>query len=286
MTDREALRTAARDVCGRLIPPPIGIRLRPAIILRNSYTKGWRVELAGMGAGKPRLELWFDRWADPRKRRFWYGFYSRQPSKLKAITKRLPSYLQPKHSFTDEDVENVDRYNSVLRQPLRAREYGTPFDEKYKDGTFFYGKFDPASPDKLKSIDLIVHRAAAFFRDVLEHQRQQRNINGSDEEVYPRENRKVVRLHLVRERSSALATECKIRDRYRCQVCGKTFEEVYGDIGKGFAEAHHIVPLHRLGKTVESFPKDLITVCSNCHRMLHKMPSKSGDIQKLKRLIK
>jgi predicted HNH restriction endonuclease len=108
----------------------------------------------------------------------------------------------------------------------------------------------------------------------------------SEEEVYPRtENRQMVRRHLTRERSIAVATECKIRDGYRCRVCSMTFTEVYGKIGHGFAEAHHIVPLHQLPTLVRSTPEDLVTVCSNCHRMLHKMSGKKEDIVVLQRFM-
>src|SRR5690349_4778390 len=104
MNDREAIRSVAKNVYEQLIPPPKGIRLRPNLTLRDSYTKGWRVELAGMGAGEPRLELWFCHWADPNKRRFWYGFYATHPSKLEAIINKLPDYLQSKRSFTNADM--------------------------------------------------------------------------------------------------------------------------------------------------------------------------------------
>lgn len=54
-----------------------------------------------------------------------------------------------------------------------------------------------------------------------------------------------------------------------CDVCGFSFVETYGDIGDGFIEAHHLVPLsqQRGERTVRA--ADLALVCSNCHRMLH-----------------
>lgn len=56
-----------------------------------------------------------------------------------------------------------------------------------------------------------------------------------------------------------------------CAVCGFDFEKVYGDIGKGFVEVHHIVPVHeRDGEYVVDPVKDLRPLCSNCHSMIHR----------------
>ena len=48
------------------------------------------------------------------------------------------------------------------------------------------------------------------------------------------------------------------------------FQIVYGDLGKGFIEAHHRTPLSELKGEKTTKLDDLALVCSNCHRMLHK----------------
>lgn len=224
----------------------------------------------------------------PIAQRRWYGFYSRNPSQIQALTRALPSHLRPKHTFTDKDIANTNHYNSAIKTPLKKRDFGAIFRELYKkDGTAFLGKFDFTAPNTPKRVAEIAVCATAFFRDVLDHQSPRRSSgNSNDEEVYPRIERKVVRQHLSRERNRSLAEFCKRRDKYKCRVCGITFEEVYGPIGQGFAEAHHVIPLHRLAKTVKTLPQQLITVCSNCHRMLHRMRGQSGDVQDLKRRMK
>lgn len=57
----------------------------------------------------------------------------------------------------------------------------------------------------------------------------------------------------------------------KCAICGFDFESVYGERGKGFIEVHHIVPLYENQNEISVDPeKDLICVCSNCHRMFHR----------------
>lgn len=58
---------------------------------------------------------------------------------------------------------------------------------------------------------------------------------------------------------------------YKCAVCGFDFEKAYGDLGKGFIEVHHIKPLSSVGTETAIDPKkDLVSLCSNCHRMIHR----------------
>lgn len=72
------------------------------------------------------------------------------------------------------------------------------------------------------------------------------------------------------ERSKAGRKACLEHYGAECQVCGLRFEERYGEIGEGFIEVHHEVPLSETEGDVEVDPiEDLKPVCPNCHAMLH-----------------
>ena len=165
-----------------------------------------------------------------------------------------------------------------------------PIYEEYEESGndySYYGVYDSALPENVDSILGIVVRATRFFENVIMNQQPAASSQEKEhEEDYAHiENRQVVRQHLAREQSRPLAAQCHRRDNYRCQVCEMTFREVYGDIGKSFAQTHHIVPLKRLTDTVESSLSDLVTVCSNCHRMLHRLDGEEGDMAKLRRML-
>jgi predicted HNH restriction endonuclease len=129
-------------------------------------------------------------------------------------------------------------------------------------------------------------RAADFF-DSVARAMPHTKPEAEDREVYPQcEDRKLVAAHLQRERSRLLSRACKERDDYQCQVCGFRFVEFYGKWGEGFAEAHHLVPLRQLKGKVKTRIEDLATVCANCHRMLHRMAGKRGDVAKLKHIVR
>lgn len=73
---------------------------------------------------------------------------------------------------------------------------------------------------------------------------------------------------------------------YNCQVCGFNFESTYGELGKEYIEVHHIVPLSTLDEEMNIDPtRDLVTVCSNCHRMIHRNKTNTLTINELKKLI-
>ena len=151
----------------------------------------------------------------------------------------------------------------------------------------YYGIYDlTVRSDGNEVNPKLVARAASFFESVARTLPKAKQEN-EEREVYPQiENRKIVTSHLQRERSSYLATERKIHDDYKCQVCGLRFENVYGELGEAFAEAHHRVPLHRLNGKVKTRMEDLATVCSNCHRMLHKMEGKRNDVETLRIIVR
>ena len=83
------------------------------------------------------------------------------------------------------------------------------------------------------------------------------------------------RLHTYHERSSGLVKEAKKRwcredPLLRCQVCGFSFVEAYGEAGDGFIEAHHAMPISQLTGRAEHVVEDLEPVCANCHRLIHR----------------
>lgn len=56
-----------------------------------------------------------------------------------------------------------------------------------------------------------------------------------------------------------------------CNACGFNFEKQYGTRGTNYIEVHHVKPISTFENEQNVNPKtDLITVCSNCHRMIHR----------------
>jgi 5-methylcytosine-specific restriction protein A len=82
------------------------------------------------------------------------------------------------------------------------------------------------------------------------------------------------RWHRRAERSRSLAIAAKSFHGTVCQVkaCNKDLSTIYGDLAKGYIEAHHLTPFSSLkGRPTELNPQtDFAVVCPDCHRMLHR----------------
>lgn len=261
------------------------LRVRSPKRAGNSNTDGWSAVVGDLGKSGPTLEIWFDRFSGYPDRKLFACIRSKERAPLLAITRRVSRKLWPVRVVNLSDTEGGQFL--FLKQRLARSEFNAPVLEKYADGLTFYGIYDPTRLSDARVSPYFVNRAVAFFEDVA---RSLPSAKADDEanEVYPQvENRKRVVSHLQRERSRLLALERKQRDDYRCQVCGFCFERKYGrKLGHAFAEAHHVVPLSRLREGVRTRLEDLLTVCSNCHRMLHRMKGERGDIARLKASIR
>ena len=98
-------------------------------------------------------------------------------------------------------------------------------------------------------------------------------------------NRKL-KLHQTLERDKRFINQLK-REYFTsnpampCQICGFSYSQRYGELGVGYIEAHHKIPLSDLDEATKTKKEDIIFVCANCHRMLHrKVPVISdGDLR-------
>jgi hypothetical protein len=111
------------------------------------------------------------------------------------------------------------------------------------------------------------------------------------EDLRPRaEGDRVLRTHLRVERSSALRAAAlrfwtSRHQRLRCEACGFDFERAYGARGAGFIEFHHVVPLGGKKGKRKRTARDLVPLCANCHRIVHRQ-SPILDLAALRRLLR
>jgi predicted HNH restriction endonuclease len=90
------------------------------------------------------------------------------------------------------------------------------------------------------------------------------------------EGKPVTQTRVLRQRNQKLVQDVKARylaehGQLACEVCGLDFEQVYGEIGSGYIEAHHPEPMAEL-EYEQTFTQldDIALLCANCHRMIHR----------------
>lgn len=96
----------------------------------------------------------------------------------------------------------------------------------------------------------------------------------SEEDEFP-EGKVLYRLHRTHERNPQLVKQAKARAMRQhgslaCTVCDFDFFKTYGPVGENFIECHHTVPVSELEDGAVTKIIDVVLVCSNCHRMLHR----------------
>ncbi len=77
-----------------------------------------------------------------------------------------------------------------------------------------------------------------------------------------------------------------INGRIKCSACCFDYEDFFGEHGKGFIEIHHQKPIFMFDesefvRTIEVALLNVVPVCSNCHRMVHryKRPLMIGEVK-------
>lgn len=72
-----------------------------------------------------------------------------------------------------------------------------------------------------------------------------------------------------------------------CDVCEFDFAEAYGERGDGYIEIHHRKPIFTYeqddaAQTIQDALENLVPVCANCHRMLHRRRDDIWTVERLK----
>lgn len=97
-----------------------------------------------------------------------------------------------------------------------------------------------------------------------------------DDEYF--EGKEAFRLHRYIERNQKLVKDAKKlfakkhKGKLFCEICEFDFNKTYGERGEGFIEAHHTKPISEMKENGITKIEDMIMLCSNCHRMIHKNP--------------
>ena len=172
-----------------------------------------------------------------------------------------------------------------MKEPLAEKLYQRPFAELYdRRGSWsFYGIYLRHAPAiRTRPPKQLVSFATRFFGAI---SRSAVAAISNADVAYPEAKRTKVRRHLTRERSGRLAQLAKLRDEFTCQVCHINFSDLYGKLGQGYAEAHHRLPIASPQAEDMTRAEHLVTVCCNCHKMLHRLPANRDGIAALQKLF-
>ncbi len=263
------------------------VRVRAKATAYKSDTFGFYVAVASLRRDRgAAFEVWLDLFPNVGRPILSVCYDSTSLERVKAIARANDTRRLDRPTLAIRDLGRPTPGGQVLARALPTRLLTVPIIEAYRTSFLTFYLAEQIRVDRTPGANL-VDKVVTLLARLL---RAAASLNGGTSGAakdYPAvENRRRVRQHLARERSSRLASEAKLRDGFTCQVCGFNFAERYGELGRGYAEAHHKVPLSSLKGTVRTRRDDLITVCANCHRVLHRRTSGvAADIGRLKKAV-
>lgn len=193
-----------------------------------------------------------------------FGAGPRTRAVLEARAAIMRSRLRPTARLTHEPIRM-----SKATPLSRSYEWGHVLGARYALGAL------PAEDDLVADLD----EAILAYKDLI-LQGGSLLDDGDDED-------RALRLHRLHERRAAGRRVIRRKGR-ACEACGFDFRTVYGSLGDGFAEIHHLRPLDRLvedAARLSDLDEDFAVLCANCHRMIHRLDDVS-DLDALRDRIK
>ena len=246
------------------------------LTLEDGTTNGWVTRLAKIrGDRGGELQLWLDDYPAAGSRRLCYCYKASKKERIQEIADAGTGQFGKAFPVTNyKRVWNYGKSYQQMGRPLPKRQYDQPVAELYDRAWCFYSVY---SPEEIRSGQkpsrALILKITEFLVDVTHTLSALHNESDDAEQLVPKAT---MRQHMVRERQTKLAFQAKARDGFTCLICRINFEDLYGDLGRGYVEAHHIVPFS-IRKTGEKIAlEDLVTLCANCHRMVHRSIEREG----------
>lgn len=171
--------------------------------------------------------------------------------------------------------DEVDDYDFYLEKLL---DFAAKYDLKVSNKTVERNYGSIYTPKK-EIVDTFIKKLNIASEDI-------KNIEDEFEEFLGKEG--MAKTHLVNtyERNPSLRKQAIAYHGTKCKVCSFDYEATYGELGEGFIEVHHLKPLSSVKGTHTVNPiTDLVVLCANCHRMLHRHHSRVLTLEDLKRII-
>ena len=186
----------------------------------------------------------------------------------------LENILSKKLKTTDGETPLLTLRTEIYRSCVGHENIDKHTSENifYEDSRGKYGLYDWIESGNIQQQNFSSNDTSKIYD--FTNQLQEIEFPDEDESFFP-EGKEIYALHKSKERNQDLINYVK-NEKYKidsdlpCEVCGFSFIKNYGTLGDKFIEAHHVKPLSELTSETVSKPEDIVLVCSNCHKMIHR----------------
>ncbi len=180
---------------------------------------------------------------------------------------------------------NQEKFRNPNGVSLKLSNFLAIDDSHSGKGMSSYSRLDEEIFNEFNNDRERLYLIASAIRMTIKNQALRESLNyienEGEESIY--EGQVLYKLHKLRERNKKIVLKKKSESlkkygKLECEICNFDFNKQYGEVGYGFIECHHRVPLSELTSASETKLKDLALVCANCHRMLHRINAPEFDI--------
>jgi len=222
------------------------------------------------------------------------------------LIKQLQNYLKPSGKDNEKIENRNDTYFSQKVRNLKSHDTLSEFtDYDAEKGWFINPKgkeYLSSNKEKVKAFeDLLIknfeyHTIIEFLQQNTSSSTTSIEEDGfryfdEDEEIEEgnvQYSRIKTRTRSAKLRREAIKHFKDSEGKIQCSICGFDFEDKYGTLGKGFIEIHHKKPIYTYSdqdqkQMVSEILNNLMPVCPNCHRMIHRMDK--VDEERLKEIV-
>lgn len=194
-----------------------------------------------------------------------------------------PAIKELSHLLNQLPIFSVELRNQTFRNPdgvyMKLGNFLAIDPDDPRRGLPSYGKLDELVFREFYADRNQLYRVASAIRESVQNEtirNEIASIGDTDDEAYSaKEGTVLLKWHKYRERNRKLVQKKKEsvlkKEGYlSCEVCGFRYDVVYGVLGNGYIECHHVRPVHQMKPDERTTLNDLALVCANCHRMLHR----------------
>lgn len=187
----------------------------------------------------------------------------RRDAKWTQIVRNLKSH----NTFENLGYARYERKGNAREGEFVITQEGREFLERHREELTY-----------LVTTDFALSDVIPVLRDLQKN--PLRRAQGFDENVLIGEGQKGIAQRAVVERSKKLRDiaieHFAVAGRISCRACEFNYNDFYGaKAAKGYIEIHHVKPIRKfededLVKSVEAALGNLMPVCANCHRVIHR----------------
>ncbi|RQO40183.1 hypothetical protein DBR39_04335 [Chryseobacterium sp. KBW03] len=235
----------------------------------------------------------------------WKEFYNNKSLLQKTAAKLKKNIINDrKNSFIDWLERRGKPDNSSYNSPSTTIAYATHIEKsilkEFSIDLNGLGLFEINNHDELLRIEKLLHREGdskrkqdlrnvyqSYLSFVQPDYLSDENLTDKDEESETEGGQKVY-ISRKAERNLSLRKRAIKLHGTTCMACGFNFGKSYGIWGEGFIEVHHLIPLagNIINERITNPEKDLVVLCANCHRMVHRKKGITLTVEELKLKIK